>query len=113
MALWLGLVLIYELVVSDGSPENGLCMFRRYSGLPCPTCGTTRAARAFWAGDLAGGLLSNPFVITFLAAVVGLFVLRLGFKRTIVLSARERRWGWTVVAVAFFANWIFLMVSGR
>jgi len=46
------------------------CVFRSLSGFPCPTCGTTRAATAFFHGDLAAAVTANP-----LAAVAGfLFV---------------------------------------
>jgi len=43
------------------------CPFRSLTGIPCPTCGTTRAAAAFFDGDLLAALAANP-----LAAAMGL-----------------------------------------
>ena len=36
------------------------CVFRSLTGLPCPTCGTTRAATAFLDGHLIAALAANP-----------------------------------------------------
>jgi len=43
------------------------CVFRSLTGLPCPTCGTTRAASAFLDGHIITALAANP-----LAAAAGL-----------------------------------------
>jgi Protein of unknown function (DUF2752) len=36
------------------------CPFRRLTGIPCPTCGTTRAAVALLGGHLGAALALNP-----------------------------------------------------
>jgi hypothetical protein len=43
------------------------CVFRSLTGIPCPTCGTTRAAAAFLDGHLITAFAANP-----LAAAAGL-----------------------------------------
>ena len=43
------------------------CVFRSLTGIPCPSCGTTRAATAFLEGDLMTAFINNP-----LAALAGL-----------------------------------------
>ena len=43
------------------------CVFRSLTGVPCPTCGTTRAATAFLDGNLLAAFAANP-----LAAAMGL-----------------------------------------
>jgi hypothetical protein len=43
------------------------CVFRSLFGIPCPTCGTTRAATYFLDGDLIAAFAANP-----LAAAAGL-----------------------------------------
>jgi hypothetical protein len=49
------------------APYLGRCAFRTWTGVPCPTCGTTRAAVAFLGGNLMDAFLANP-----LATVAGL-----------------------------------------
>ena len=92
------------------------CPFRSLTGLPCPTCGATRALAALAAGDFGGSLRLNPAVLpasaaTAVYALYALAVVAFGLPRIRVhLSAREatvaRRA--TVFAVALF--WAFLIV---
>jgi hypothetical protein len=49
------------------APQLRPCIFRSLTGIPCPTCGTTRAAAAFLHGDLLTAFATNP-----LAAAAGL-----------------------------------------
>ena len=37
-----------------------LCFFKTVTGLPCPSCGTTRAFGHLMHGDLTQALLTNP-----------------------------------------------------
>ena len=48
------------------APKLRPCVFRSLTGIPCPTCGTTRAAMAFLDGDLGAAFFANP-----LAALAG------------------------------------------
>ena len=48
-----------------------LCVFRGLTGLPCPTCGSTRAVGRLAALDLAGALAMNPLTTLAAAGVVG------------------------------------------
>ena len=43
------------------------CVFRSLTGIPCPTCGTTRATAAFLDGHLMAAFAANP-----LASAAGL-----------------------------------------
>jgi hypothetical protein len=36
------------------------CLFKQFTGLPCATCGLTRMARAFAAGDVAAAFRWHP-----------------------------------------------------
>ncbi len=42
------------------APTMQACPLRTLTGIPCPTCGTTRAAVAFLHGDLLGAFVWNP-----------------------------------------------------
>ena len=49
------------------APHLRPCIFHSLTGVPCPTCGTTRAATAFLDGNILAALAANP-----LAALAGL-----------------------------------------
>jgi uncharacterized protein DUF2752 len=101
--------------LSLGLPWPG-CLFRRLTGLPCPTCGATRSAIALVHGDLLGAIQQNPlmvvcyglsFVINLYAAAVLLF--RLPRPRLASLPAKVKRMLGMLVAAALGANWIYLL----
>ena len=42
------------------APHLHSCVFKSIFDLPCPTCGTTRAATAFLHGDILASFAANP-----------------------------------------------------
>lgn len=46
--------------------EPGVCLFKRVTGVPCPSCGSTRSVLSFLKGDFAGAFFLNPFGIIIL-----------------------------------------------
>jgi len=46
-----------------------LCLFREWTGIPCPSCGSTRMVEALLAGEIAVAFMHNPLVFTVLATV--------------------------------------------
>lgn len=95
-----------------------LCVFKGLTGLPCPTCGSTRALGRLFALDFPGALAMNPF-ITLVAVVVGAWavadLILLPARRALDVSVAPRlglalRVG---ALVLFLANWVYLMAAGR
>jgi len=95
-----------------------LCLFKGLTGLPCPTCGSTRTMGRLAALDFAGSLAMNPLA-TLGAVVVTAWALAdlalLPRKRALGLEvaprlARVLRWG---ALVLFLANWAYLLAAGR
>ena len=41
-----------------------LCPMKRLLGVPCPTCGTTRAFAALFRGDVSGAFAQQPLVMS-------------------------------------------------
>ncbi|MEP6822596.1 MAG: DUF2752 domain-containing protein [Chthoniobacterales bacterium] len=62
------------------------CAFRSLTGLPCMTCGATRASLSFFHGHLGAALHFNPLVFVGLCAIALFDV-----YAAIVLTARTRR----------------------
>lgn len=95
-----------------------LCMFKRLTGLPCATCGSTRAFTHLARLDLAGAVALNPLAA--LAAVVvaawgaiDLLLLLRGRTLSIELPAGEARALGFVLLAAFVLNWAYVLAAGR
>ena len=56
-------VLAASLVLPPSGLGFDLCWLHRFTGLPCPGCGMTRALIAFSAGDWSAALALHPFVL--------------------------------------------------
>jgi hypothetical protein len=95
-----------------------LCVFKSLTGLPCPTCGSTRALGHLFALDFAGAFAMNPFTTLAAVLVAGwalgdLALLSRG--RALGLEVPKRlAFALRVTAlVLFVANWVYLIAVGR
>ena len=95
-----------------------LCAFKAATGLPCLSCGTTRAFARLFTLDVPGAVAMNP-----LAAAVALALVPWGVA-DLVLLARQRALALEIspglapaVRVAALAtvalNWAYLIAAGR
>jgi hypothetical protein len=93
------------------------CGFHLLTGHPCPTCGVTRMGLALLHGHVGQALHENPFFF-FVIAGLSLWVAagagaRLaGRTLTVEVGAKEERWLWLALLVAFLANWWYLWHAG-
>jgi Protein of unknown function (DUF2752) len=96
-----------------------LCPLKHVTGIPCPTCGGTRALRALAHGTLFAALRWNPLVAV--AAVVlipclayAAVVTVAGWPRFRVLfTASDQRLLRAAAWAGILANWAFLVIDGR
>jgi hypothetical protein len=95
-----------------------MCVFKGLTGLPCPTCGSTRALGRLASLDFAGALAMNPFT-TVVAVVVAAWAVAdlvlLPTRRAIDIEVSPRA-GFALRVVAlllFVANWVYLLAAGR
>jgi hypothetical protein len=94
------------------------CFFRLATGLPCPTCGSTRAFGRLFHLDLAGAFVMNP-----LAAASALVLLLWGLVDMALLPGRRalraslapalHNPARFLVVALLLLNWAFLLVAGR
>ena len=94
------------------------CAIKSMSGIPCATCGSTRAFARLFDLDLAGALAMNPFttIVALLIAVWALADLVLLPRRKALrvgFSPPVGRWVRILAFGAFIANWIYLLAVGR
>jgi hypothetical protein len=99
-------------------PPPLVCPFRLATGLPCPTCGSTRALAALVAGHLARSLALNPAVLPGCIVAVGymvyaliVVVFRLPRIRFVLGPGDIRAARWGVLAAAALL-WSFLIIEG-
>ena len=92
------------------------CTFLAVTGLPCVTCGATRAAMALAEGDLSAAFWLNPLVFVGMAAVAlfDLYALAVLLARAprLRIAVSSRRARPVLVAIscgALLLNWIYLL----
>lgn len=95
-----------------------VCLFRAVTGLPCMTCGATRALGELVAGNVPGAFAMNPL------ATLGAFGLIPWGIGDLALMTRGRALALevappggrvlrVVAVLAVIANWAYLIAAGR
>jgi hypothetical protein len=89
-----------------------LCLFKRITGYPCPTCGSTRGVLHILRGDVPAAWTFNPLLFTVLAVAAALLVVRVAFGRAvrIHLTRAEKRIAWIVGIALVLLNWAYVIV---
>jgi len=95
-----------------------LCMFKFTTGLPCVTCGSTRALGRLVHGDLYGAWLMNPLAAAGALALVpwaaaDLLLMTRGRALAVDLAPAAVRVARVAVVAAALANWAYLVAAGR
>jgi hypothetical protein len=91
------------------------CLFRAATGVACPTCGGTRALLALARLDVPAAIGWNPLVTLAALAFVlgGLVALARALAGRGVPDGPPPRWAGGAAALAFAANWAFVIVRLR
>jgi len=110
-ALAVGLLRLDRLPVS-------FCYVKTLSGVPCPTCGSTRALGRLIAADLPGAFAMNPLATVAAVALVLWGAAELALLprgRALGLEIRPPLGSWLRIAaiLAIVANWLYLVAAGR
>lgn len=90
-------------------PEDAawsVCLFRRATGLECPSCGFTRALAHLAHGDLAGSFARHPLAAPFAAEGAALWLLAPLLLRGRRVGARGAAWFAAAHVVLLVAVWV-------
>lgn len=95
-----------------------VCYFKLMTGLPCLTCGGTRATVRLLSLDPAGALAMNPLVTLagFLVAawaIADVALLTRGRALRVGVSPQVARVLRIAIPLAVAANWAYLIAAGR
>ena len=121
LGVWFGGVLIAGAALAALWMHLGLptpvCLFKEWTGIPCPTCGATRMIAALFSGNIWGAALLNPMLFVALAglavwAVASTVRLAFGLPVWWVALAEREKLGLRILACCLLAaNWVYLMGS--
>ena len=111
IVIWLTLVGVATLINFKLSNFVDLCLFKRFTGYPCPTCGTTRGILSLLHGKYIEAWYYNPLVFTIGIIVIIDLLFKFIFSRTIKISFKksERKFVWLFALLLFLANWVYVI----
>jgi len=93
------------------APAPSLCLLKNTTGVPCPTCGSTRAVKAVSRGAIGEAFGHNPLVFSFGLGLGAALALRLVTGH--VLQPAFSIVGWISIAAvllsAFLLNWWWVL----
>ncbi len=104
---WLGWNIVDE---ADRSSLPSVCLFKDVTGLPCPSCGTTRALVLLVHGRVYDSFMTNPFG-AFLALVLAVIPLWIAVDVGRNSDSFYRRYRW-VEHLFIQHKWISLCAAG-
>jgi hypothetical protein len=95
-----------------------VCLFRAATGLPCLTCGATRALGELVSGNVSGALAMNPLATLGAVAVIpwgigDAALMTRGRALTVEVAPPTARVLRVLAVVAVITNWAYLVAAGR
>ncbi len=95
-----------------------LCPMKRLLGMPCPTCGTTRAFSLLMHGDVGGAFAMQPlsvFAVCVVAPALLLVRAAIGKDRFggALSSAFRSPLFWSAVVAVVAVNWAYVAMRGN
>ncbi|MHC4666369.1 MAG: DUF2752 domain-containing protein, partial [Planctomycetota bacterium] len=76
---WLSLGCTAVWLSSHLEQPLSLCLFKRVTGVPCPTCGFTRGALCVLRGQVGQAWLYNPLLYSIIALFLAATIMRVVF----------------------------------
>lgn len=93
---------------NSGGHATPVCLIKAVTGIPCPSCGTTRAMVSLVQGRIVDSIFENPFGIL-LAAALALFPCWVVVDSLLGTSGFYRFYGWVE---RLFASHVWVAAAG-
>jgi hypothetical protein len=93
------------------------CVFKGLTGIPCPTCGSTRSVVHLAHGDILSALAMNPLTTLCLFAAIVYFIASLISvvfdlpRINFLLADKEKNVMRAGVVMILFAQWAYLIIQ--
>jgi len=106
------------LLFSNTFNNQSFCIFKNITGIPCPSCGSTRATLLLFHGRFGESISVNPFgIITNLLILLSIawMVKDVLLSRDTFLPFLKKTWDiriQIVVLILVVANWIWNIAKG-
>jgi phosphatidylserine synthase len=116
-AVWLvaSLSVVAALLLLAYAFQITICPLKRFTGVPCPTCGSTRAVFRALHGDFSGAWAMQPLVMT-LICVAGSLALAAWLSprvKRLLAAAWRNPLTWVLAALAVASNWAYVIIHGN
>lgn len=116
-AVWLvaSLAVVAALLLLAYAFQITICPLKRFTGVPCPACGSTRAVLRALRGDFAGAWAMQPLVMTLICAVGPLaLAARLSPRvKRLLAAAWQYPLTWVLAILAVVGNWAYVILNGN
>ena len=116
--LWLGISLIKVATIENVE----VCLIKKVTNVPCPSCGTTRSVMSIAKGEFINAALLNPlgFILVAIMIVVPIWIIVDLIKREesfyITYKKGEQKFIKPTVYIPFIiviiANWMWNIIKG-
>lgn len=114
----LGILLLLAARLLPLSSFPLLCPFKAFTGIPSPTCGSTRAFIHLARLDLTGAFGMNPLItismilgaVFFLYSIISFFFGSLSLE--VKFEEKEKTKLRIGIILALILNWIYLIIAG-
>ena len=109
---WGAMVAVFHLATQHGMDAPSLCHFKSLTGVPCPTCGGTRAAFSLAHLHPLEALAYNPLLTVLMVVGCGYLLVRTLTGRGVRVewTRRGRAGGVALLVIAVLANWAWVIV---
>jgi len=114
-----GYFLLYNFSNTLVQPKNpSLCVFKNMTGVPCPSCGSTRATVQLLQGRFIDSILLNPLALiaNILIVISSIWMFKdLIFKQETFMPFLKKDWNlWLKIGllIIVLVNWVWNIQKG-